>query len=787
MRLPLKAAVLVLLVCLSISVAGESARSLFNKGRAAETRQDYEGAYVFYQEAYSQKPSDLRFRASFERTRFLAAASKIHRGQILGDAGKFAEALALFEEASRIDPSSDMALQEIRRVRRILEAAGAGPASALGPAGMPVNSTTRRAEEAEGPVELSAISDQPITLRIAEDAKVIYQTIGQLAGVNVLFDPDYTSRRIPLQLNSVTLQEALDIVALESKTFWRPVTPNTIFVAADTPSKRKELEQSVVKTFYLGNLSATTDLQDIANALRTVLDAPKIQQVPSQGAIVIRATPDQVALAEKMIGDLDKSKPEVIVDVAVLQVRRDRMRTLGISPPTSVSAGIVPFTSTTTTGTTGTTSTTTSSSGNLTFNILKALTDRDISVTIPQASANFLSSDADTRLLQNPQIRASDGIKASLKIGDRIPIATGSFGGVPGAGLPGAGFGVQTQFQFIDVGVNMDITPYVHANREITLKISLEVSSQSGTASIGGISQPIISQRKAEGEVRLKEGEVNILGGIFETNDSTTISGIPGLIKIPFLKHLFGSQLKSKTDDEIVFVLTPHIVRGHEITELNNRAIDVGTSNAIDLRHGPARLAPAATITSQAPSPGMAVTGTPAAPATAAMVPAQVVPGPGVMVSPAPQTSPFASAGPPPPPGGVALSFQPSTLSAAVGTTFSVAINVAGGRDLGGIPVQITFDPKVLQLLNISNGDLLSRDGQAVALVHREEPPGMLLANATRPPNVAGIQGDGTVFVLTMLARGKGDSQILISRPGARNSAMQPMPAVASAMSVSVR
>ena len=786
MRLPVKAAVLVVLAGLSISVAGESTRTLFNKGRAAETRQEYEAAYEFYKQAYNQKPSDLRFRASFERTRFLAAASKIHRGQILGDAGKFAEALALFEEASRIDPSSEMALQEIRRVGRILNTAGTEPTSALGPSGLPVSPLTRRAEEAEGPVELSAISDQPITLRIAEDAKVIYQTIGQLAGVNVLFDPDYTSRRIPLQLNSVTLQEALDIVALESKTFWRPVTPNTIFVASDTPSKRKELEQSVVKTFYLGNISATTDLQDIANALRTVLDAPKIQQVPSQGAIVIRATPDQVALAEKMIGDLDKSKPEVIVDVAVLQVRRDRMRNLGISPPTSVSAGIVPFTGTTTT-TTGTTGTSTTSSGNLTLNVLKALTDRDISVTIPQASANFLSSDADTRLLQNPQIRASDGIKASLKIGDRIPIATGSFGGVPGAGLPGAGFGVQTQFQFIDVGVNMDITPYVHSNREVTLKVVLEVSSQSGTASIGGISQPIISQRKVEHEIRLKEGEVNLLGGIFETNDSTTTSGIPGLIKIPILKHIFGSQIRTKTDDEIVFVLTPHIVRGHEITELNNRAIDVGTSNAIDLRHGPARLAPAISGAPQPSTSGMAVSGTMPGPARSALVPAQVVPGPGVIVSPAPQPNPASTAGPTPPPGGVALSFQPPSISAAMGSTFSVAINVAGGRDLGGVPVQITFDPKVLQLLNISNGDLLSRDGQAVALVHREDPPGMLQANATRPPNVAGIQGDGTVFVLTMLAKGKGETQIAISRPGARNSAMQLLPAVGSAMSVSVR
>src|SRR5438067_4976400 len=213
-----------------------------------------------------------------------------------------------------------------------------GPkAAAPAPSGL-----QQRVQEAQGPVELAAISNIPITLKMTEDTKVIYETIGKLAGINVLFDPDYTSRRIKIELNGVTLPEALEIVAFESKTFWRPITTNSIFVAADTTAKRKELEQSVVKTFYLSNVSQPTELQDIVNAMRTILEINRIQQLPSQGAIVVRGTPDQVALADKLIGDIDKAKSEVIVDVAIMQVQKGKLQTLGIQPPNSVTGTLTP-------------------------------------------------------------------------------------------------------------------------------------------------------------------------------------------------------------------------------------------------------------------------------------------------------------------------------------------------------------------------------------------------------------------------------------------------------------
>ena len=461
----------------------------------------------------------------------------MHRGQILRDAGKFDEALAQFQKALETDPSSFIAQQELRRTQQMMNEA-ANPQ----PQAMVMTPLRRRLENAQGPVELAPLSNVPITLKVTEKANVIYETVGKLAGMNVLFDPDYTPKQVHVELNNVTLEEALSIISFETKTFWRPVTSNTIFVAADTPAKRKELEQNVIKTFYLSNLSQPTELQDIVNAMRTILEVSRIQQLPSQGAIVVRGTPDQVALAQKLVDDLDKAKPEVLIEVMVMQVSRDKSHTLGINPPTSVSVALQPNigSTTTPTTTTGTTTTSSSTSNGLSLNSLATLNATDFQVTIPQMTASALMSDTDTKVIQSPQIRALDGQKATLKIGDRVPVATGSF--QPGIGGVGINPLVNTQFQYLDVGVNIDITPRVHAGREISLKMSMDVSDVDSYVSIGGISQPVIGQRKIENEIRLRDGEVSLLGGMMEDSKTKALSGIPRLSSIPILKYLFAQD-----------------------------------------------------------------------------------------------------------------------------------------------------------------------------------------------------------------------------------------------------
>ncbi len=727
--------------------AAESAKSLYAKGTDAQARQDYEKAYEYFKQAYNLQPKDLRYRTAYERNRFLAAASHVHRGQIAFDANKLDEAKAEFEKALAIDPSSFIAQQELRRTLQMIQEGTNAEPQALN---TPKSELRRLLAQAQGPVELAPISSAPITLKMTEKSNVIYETVGKLAGVNVLFDPDYTSKQVRIELNGVSLEEALSIVSFQTKTFWRPVTPNTIFVAQDNPAKRKELEQNVLKTFYLSNLSQPTELQDVVNAMRTILEVSRIQQLPSQGAIVVRGTPDQVALAQKLVDDLDKAKPEVVIDVAILEVSRDKMKTLGINPPTNVSVALQPNISSTsgTTGTTtgGTTTTTAPTTSGLNLNTFNNLTATDFQVTLPSATATALLSDSTSKIIQNPQVRALDGQKASLKIGERVPVATGSF--QPGIGGVGINPLVNTQFQYLDVGVNIDITPRVHAGREVSLKLSLDVSAVTGNENIGGITQPIIGQRKIEHEIRLKDGEVNVLGGIMEDQQTKAISGIPGLASIPVLKYLFSQVQTENQEDEIVFVLVPHIIRGPEPSR-SNELLDVGTANAIQLRL--VNTKPAAVPSAPAPSVPQGTT------------PNQGGQNPGARNAPAP--------------GGASFMFDPPTLNQAKGSTFTVNVMVSGGQNVYSVPVQLSYDPNQLQVLNVSNGGFLSQDGQTVALAFRDDPAsGTLQITASRPPGAGAVSGQGAVVTLTMMAKSPGQSALVITRGGARDPAMQPIP-----------
>jgi general secretion pathway protein D len=759
-RLTLAAPFVLLLLCLrpTVYAKSDSAKALYEKGADAEARQNYEQAFDYFKQAYGIKPKDLRYRTAFERTRFYAASSEVHRGQILRDAGKLDEAVIQFRKAVETDPSSFIAIQELKRTEQMIKEGQNPPPQAV------TSPLRHRLESAQGPVELAALSNVPITLKVTEKANVIYETVGKLAGINVLFDPEYVPKQVHVELNNVTLEEALGIISFETKTFWRPVTANTIFVAQDTPAKRKELEQNVLKTFYLSNLSQPTELQDVVNAMRTILEVSRIQQLPSQGAIVVRGTPDQMALAQKLVDDLDKARPEVLIEVAVMQVSRDKAHTIGINPPTSVTVQLQPnvSTSTGTTGTTGGTTTTTgTTSSGLNLNTLASLNATDFQVTIPSATASLLMSDNDTKIIQNPQIRALDGQKATLKIGERVPVATGSF--QPGIGGVGINPLVNTQFQYLDVGVNIDITPRVHAGREISMKLSMDVSAVDSYVSIGGISQPVIGQRKIEHEIRLRDGEVSLLGGMMEDSRTKSIAGIPGLASIPLLKYLFSQDTSDHSTNEIVFVLIPHILRGPDTSHGAGDMIDVGTANAISLRlNNTKNVTPVAPVT----------------PVPAPVNPGVTPPGAAVLGNPG---NPQGSVPPRPvsaTPGGAAamFMFDPPTLTQAKGSTFTVNVMVSGGQNVYSVPVQLNYDPDQLQVVNVSNGGFLSQDGQIVTVAHREDPTtGTMQITASRPPGAGGVSGQGAVVTLTFMAKTPGQSALTITRGGARDPAMQPI------------
>ena len=553
----------------AIPILAESAEGAYKAGDRAEKKNDYDAAFQAFKEAHERKPNDPKYEAAYLRLRFYAGGEHIRAGQQLRDAGKLQEAMAEFRHAAEIDATNFAALQEVRRTADLMQKEAREKEGAIQPKAP--TSLEKDAASAAGPVSLDLKSDMPVTLHLTTTTDVVYKTLAKLGGINVLIDPDYKPQKINFELNDVSLREALDMFAMQSKTFWRPLSSNTIMVTSDTGSKRKEYEQSVMKTFYLRNAATPADLQQAAGTLKGILDITRIQTTPEQKSLTLRGTPDQMVLAQKLLADIDKPKAEVVIDVTVMEVSRDRLHTIGTNPPTSASVTFAPTGGSTSSGTSS------SSGSGLTLNSFTSINAGDFSVSIPGISFSALASDSGTKVIQRPELRAIDSEKASLKIGDRVPIATGSF-------QSGLGGSVNTQFQYLDVGVNIDITPYVHADNEVTLKMSLEISSVTGVQNIGGFNQPTIGQRRIEHEARLADGEVNLIGGILEDTDTNSLSGYPGLIKIPILKYLFGQETKERTQNEIVFAITPHIIRGGEVTDENLKIVDVGSGTNVTYR-----------------------------------------------------------------------------------------------------------------------------------------------------------------------------------------------------------
>jgi general secretion pathway protein D len=572
--------VCVVVLALNLPAYADRGNGAYKHGAAAERQGDFDAAYKYYKEAHTLSPDNAKYYLSYTQMRFKASSKHIHNGQLLRNNGALKDALTEFQRAVEIDTSDFMAQQELRvtaDMMRQQERQRTTPKIE--------SPLAKLAANVPESVELQPISNGPITLKMtATNADVVYKTLGKLAGINVLVDPDYRPQKISIDLNNVTLLEALDMLRLQSKSFWRPVLANTIFVATDSPAKRKEIEENVMKTFYLRNVSTPNELQEAATVVSKMLDVSRVQLLQSQDALMVRGTMDQLVLVEKVLADLDKPKSEVIVDVAVMQVARDRIRTLGAQVPTSATIYYAPasgvIASTGNPGSNGSTS-----GGAYTVHA------GTFATVIPPITLTALASDANSKVLQNPEIRVLNDEKATLRIGDRIPIATGSFS----AGVVGAGAVsplVSTQFQYLDVGVNIDITPHIHGDHEVTLKMGLEISTVTGETNIGGITQPIIGQRRIEHSARLADGEVNLLGGILEDSETQSLSGLPWVSKIPFLKYLFAQENKQRQETEIVFAITPHIVRAREVNEENVRLVQVGTGSTTELRRKPAAPAP---------------------------------------------------------------------------------------------------------------------------------------------------------------------------------------------------
>ncbi len=783
------------------------------EAQIAESKQIWDDALNLSEQAVTSDPADPAYQLEFRRVRFEAANFHLLRGQQLRPKGDLAGALAEFQRAYKIDPSSDIADQEIRRTRLMIEREEkrkAGDPNAqvspeekgMTPAQAAKQDAQDRVESLMAIPELRPLNAQPITLRMTnQKPKVLFDTLGKLAGVNVLFDPDYDGAQTKPQsidLNGSTLEEALEYLAVVTHSFWKPLGNNTIFITQENPTKRRDYEDQVVKIFYLSNVTSPQELQEVITTLRQVIEVNKLFNYSSQNAIIVRADPARMALVEKIIADLDKPKAEVLVDVTVMEVDSTRSRQLAaafapnginsqilFTPRTSLqtlagqlgttSGSTSTFTNNGTTNTTGTsnstgnttstntgntsTSSSTTTSSPIPLVNIRHISTQDYSLTnVPGGLLEAIMSDTGTRVMQRPQIRAVDNFKAVLKIGDKVPTASGSF--QPGVGGVGVNPLVNTQFTYIDTGVNLEMTPRVHDNGEVSMHLDIDISQVSDYVNLGGISQPVISQRKATLDVRMRDGQINMIGGLIQLSDSKNVTGVPGLANIPILNRLFTSLQTTQNKTELLISIVPHIVRGPDVTAENLREVYAGNQTNYSVRRTP-RLAPVTTtVTVPLDNNVMAAPASPVAP-TAAPIP----------VGPAAR-----------------ISFAPAQLDAQAGSSFTVSVRADGVTNLQSFESQIKFDPKVLKINSITAGDLLQQNG--VSLVPQRNilnDSGDASATLARDPAKGGVNGSGSLLTVTFQAVGKGQTIVIIPKTVLHDSAGAAVNAGSGPLTVTVK
>jgi general secretion pathway protein D len=798
---------------------------LVNQARTEENKGNFDKSVSLSEEAVEQDPGDPAYLLQLRRVRVEAGFAHLKTGRQLRSDGHLDQALAEFERALSFDPSSDIARQEIERTKQMIERnrnPNAGPAATAAPSNDGLSEADRKLTPVELerknlrqridsllPVpELRPLNDDMIDLKMTNKPRVLFETVSKVAGVNVLFDPDYNSQQqiqqVQIDLSRTTLEQALDQLSVVTKSFWKPLSGNTIFVTLDNPTKRREYAEEVVKVFYLSNATSPTELQELQTAIRTLFNVTHIMAYTAQSAIVVRAEADTMLLVEKTVAELDKPRSEVIVDVMVMEVSSNYTRNLaaglnqgvnvpvvfsprpGITTPgiqSSTSGSGSTGTSTTGTTTTGGTTTGGTTTGGSTvtgstavpLSALSHLSSADWSVTnLPGGLLEAMLTDSSTRVLQAPQIRAADSTKATLNIGQKVPTASGSFQpGVAGVGVSPL---VNTQFTYLDVGVNLEITPHVHDGNEISMHVAVDISQVATEINIGGIDIPEIDQNKIATDVRLHEGEVNLISGIIQKTDSRSITGLPGLANLPVFGHLFNSETKTKNRTELVIVLIPHIVRSPSISPSDLQAVASGNETTIKVGRAARTPAPG-----QKPQDGVVAgpsTVGPAAPPATAPPPAAP-----------PATAPPTPAGPALPGGPARISFLPGVANTTVNGAITVNLYAENVNDLLSASAHIQFDPKVLRITNIGAGDLAQRNASQL------EPSRNILnevgsadVSISRGPATPGVSGSGGLFSITFQAIGTGDTSVQVSNVTMNASTSQPIPSnLPAPLTVSVK
>lgn len=807
-------------ICVALSlVCGCAAGRAFRRGDFAARGGDWDSAVEYYRKAVQASPSRPEYKIALERAMQSAANAHLARARDFEASGQLELAQREYKLGAEFDPSNRQAaakaLELDRLIRDRIEASRPRP---------PIEQLRQNARQTTPLPTLNPASRELLTMKFPNtQLRDILNFIGSATGINVTYDRDFADRPYQVDLNGVTLEQALNQIMTANQLFYKVLDEKTIIIAPDNVAKRGQYEEQVIKTFYISN----ADVNELATLLNTIIRVPQMAVQPmfafstKSNTLTVRATAPVLAIIERLIESNDKPRAELVIDVEILEVNRTRAKQFGLNlSDYSLSGLFSPEAAPGGAGADGT------GGGSSLFNlntISQGVSTADFYVGVPSAVVRFLESDSQTKLVAKPQLRGAEGETLKLNLGDEIPVPSTTFTPIA---TGGSAFNPLTSFGYRTVGIVLSIEPRVTFEGDIVLKLSVESSTKGADVNIGGQNLPAFGTRKVETRLRLRDGESNLLAGLLREDERRSLRGFPGAIHVPLLKQLFSANDNAIQQTDIIMLLTPRIVRTHELTQRDVNPIYIGTQSNFGLSGPPPLIAapPGAEDGAQPgapPVPGVPpTTPFPTVPGAAPGAPAPIVPPgsspipgtltpaappvspatpPGVQQQPPPTTVPQvtppvattpAAAAPPAPvaPTGTAqIVITPPTPQFTVGGgPYTVPVTINNAARVSMVSLTVTFNPAVLQVRLVQEGSFMRQGGIAATFTQSvNATSGRVDVTIARVADPTGASGSGVLAALAFYAIAPGSSPLMISgvvaQPGGGGASVQ---FIASAVTV---
>ena len=742
------------LLCLAVVAAGCGASRSFGRGEGAARAGDWDTAVEHYRRAVQQSPDNPEYKIALERAMLTASQQHLDAARIAEARGVLDEALREYRRASEFDPPNRQIATKVTELERRLrdQAEAAGPRN---------NLQQIRAEAARqsAPTPLFNLSTVLPGLRFTNTGlREILSSIGMTSGVNVTYDNTFQDRMYTVQLDNVTLEEALNQILAANQLFYKVVSPRSIIVVPDNVQKRGQYEEQAIRTFPLSHADAT----EMAQLINTIIRVgggqvqPMVVGNKTANTITVRATTNVMAIIERLVEQNDSPRAEVVVDVQILEVNRSRTKQFGLDlGDYSVSTVFSPEGDPRGTGATGGAAASTMTPRPFNANtVSRGINTTDFYLAVPSAVVRFLESDSESKMIAKPQLRGAEGQKLTLNLGEEVPIPSTTFSPLAAGG---PNFQPLTSFTYRPVGVIVEITPRVTFEGDVILELMIESSALGEGLNVAGQNLPSFSSRKVVTKLRLRDGESNLLAGLLQEEERKSLRGFPGILRLPIIRQLLSANDNTIGQTDIVMLLTPRIVRTHELTASDLTPIFIGTQQNLALSGPPAAIGqdPADPAAAPAPAPqGPAGAFAPPAPSPAAPPGA-----PPTAAAPAGATAPGGS--------GQVLISPPSGDFRVGGGPYTLPVSVTGASRLSSMSLTVTYNPAVLRVRSVQEGSFMRSGGVQAAFTTSQADAGRIDIAVVRPGDSTGVAGTGLLAAILFDAVAPGPANLTVTGTGA--------------------